>query len=470
MPGKTKFQRRIDAPGNHPGGGGEVIASTPSYAPPAIKSIPEPEDLVLSASISRSASTPSALIAATWSRPSGTVPQEYVIQVSTSNTFPAASTQTFNARSESATIDGLKPNTTYYVRVAAVFRSIQSGWSGVASTTTPNDTTPAAQPTGLAATWLGTGDLQITWANPADANFREVELRIYDSNGGTHYRTVNSAVGRFVYTVEMNLADTSGTGDPSLYIEARSRTWSNVLNNVSPATLSTTKSAPATPTLSHSWSGDTGNASADLTFTWNRIADAAVYRLTLNGGTPIELNSTSYTYTLAANIAQNGNADPTITYSLVAVDGLRQTSSAASGTATNAAPATPTATLTPGVVSGLHAVVTSSPAADFSAYEYVFKRDGSTVATVLSSAASMRYEMQGSGDDGYHSWTVEIRQRDAFGQYSSTYIPTAVAFEALTLTGLRATAAYTDSQGNTPATLNALKDANTTSGGVTYPA
>lgn len=470
--GKNKLNRRIDKPASFTGGA-EVEASTPDYAPPAVKtgSIPAPESLALDSFIGRSAATPTAYISATWDRPFGSDPQEYRVQVSASNTFPDGTTTTYATRTESATLDGLKPNTTYYVRVKAVYRSIESDWSDTASETTPNDTTPAAQPTGLSGTWIGTGDLQISFTPPTDENYKDTEFKIYASNGGTLYRTIYSRASPVIYRVAENLQDTSGAGDPSLYLEVRSRTYSNTINNTSVPTLTTTKSAPSAPTLAHSWTGDAGTAGADLKFTWSAIADAAYYTLALNGGTAQRHGANVYTYTYAHNVADNGtNGDPTITYSLRAVDGLGQQSTAVSGTATNAAPATPTATLEQGAVSGIHATVTSTPPADFWRNEFVFKRDGTTVATVLSASATARYEMQGASDVGYHSWTVVIRQEDLFAQFSSTVTPSAVAFEALTLAGLRAMARYTDSSGSSESTLAALKDGITTSGGVTYAA
>lgn len=470
MWGKDRRTRRIDKPAAFTGGA-SIEASTPDFAPPAPKSIPTPEGLVLDSFIGRSSAAPTAYITAAWDRPFGTIPQEYAVQVSISSAFPNGTTQTFATRTESATLDGLKPATTYYVRVAAIYRSIQSDWSDAVSETTPSDTTPAGQPAGLAGVWIGTGDLLLTWANPADDNFKDAEIRIFAASGGTLLRTVYSATQRFLYTAAMNLQDTAGVGDPSLYVVARSRTFANVTNTTSPPDLTTTKSAPSAPTLSQSWNGDTGTAGADLKLSWTAISDATYYLLQLNGLTAQRIPATVYTYTLAHNISDNGgNGDPSLTYSLKAIDGLGQQSTAVTGTATNAAPATPTATLTQGVVSGLLASVTSTPPADFWRYEYVIKRDGSTVATILSAASSIRYEQQGAGDDGYHSWTVVVRQEDLFAQFSGTATPSAVAFEALTLTGLRAQAAYTDSVGNSTGTLAVLKDGITTSGGVSYAA
>lgn len=476
-PGKRQTALRIDkAP---PLTVGSASADTAEdTAPPANPSIEAPDNLVLTTVIGYSSAAPSATISATWSQPIGTEPQRYVIQASTSDTFPAGTTRTETAPKErpNIAIDGLLPGVTYYVRVAAQYGGEQGAWSSMSPLvefenyiTSATDTTPAAQPTGLVGTWVGTGDLLLTWTNPTSANFKHVQIKIYASNGGTLLRTIDSAAGRFLYTAAMNLQDTSQAGDPSLYVEARSRTFSDVLNNTSAPTLSTTKSAPSTPTVTHSWTSDTGTAGADLTFNLTAVTDAARYKIALNAGTAREIGTT-YTYTLDANIAQNGSADPTIGYSVAAVDGLGQSSSAATGTATNAAPPVPAVTVF-GSAIGTFAIakVGGAQAADFAKYEYVWKRDGSTVTTRETPDSENVYEMSAAADTGPHDWTCVVRQKDAFGQYSSTTTSSAVAIDALPLSKLREDVIYRDSEGTDPATLKAaLADGVTNAGGITY--
>lgn len=452
-------------------------SSADDIAPPLPPTAPDaPTDVALTTGITYSTASPLAYIAATWLPPSGSEPTRYAFQVSESSTFPDASTLTFSTNVPSIRADGLKPATAYYARVAGVVRGVQGEWGNGSPfpITTASDTSPAGVPTGVSAVWVGVGDLRIRWTNPEEAiypNFKDVQIRIFASSGGTEYGAARyRASGEFVYTLAMNYADTAGVGDPSLYVELRSRTFSNVLGTVVNTGL-VTKAAPATPTgLTHSWTGDTGTAGAGLTFSWTDAVDAGAWIITLDT-VPRRIVANTYTYTLDTNRADHaGTADPAIAYNLVARDGFGQSSSAVIGTATNAAPPAPTATLTAGVISGLYASVTSTPVADFWRYEYVFKRDGTIVATVYSAASSYRYEQQGAGDDGYHSWTVVIRQQDLFGQFSATVTPAAVAFEALTLAGLRSQITYTDSVGNSAVTLAALKDAITTSGGVSYAA
>lgn len=468
--GKHKPLHRIDAKSSFTGGGA-VEATAASYAPPAIKSIPEPEDLVLDSGIGRSAVTPTAYITAVWSRPSGSVPQSYIIQVSEDSTFPDGETTAAPTLTESATLDKLKTATLYYVRVAAVYRSIQSGWSDTASETTPADTVPPSPVTSAAADFT-TGDLVLTWTNPTSDNLKDVEVDIYASNGGALLLTDHSATGSYILTAVDNLRITAGAGDPTLYIRLRARSYGNVYStNVF---VSATKTAPTAPAgLTTSWAGDTGTAGPDCTISWTAANYIRHYVLTIDGtARQVAGTANRYTYSLDTNRAEHsGTPDPALSITIAAVDRLLQSSTNSSTTATNAAPATPTATLEQGAVSGLHATVTSTPPADFLAYEFVFKRESTTVATVVTPQASAAYPMQGAGDTGYHSWTVVIRQKDAFGQFSATVTPAAVAFEALTLAGIRALIGYTDSLGTAPATLKtAFADGNVSSGGVSYAA
>lgn len=461
----------INLPPPVTGGGSEDSGAVDDVAPPANPTIDAPINLSLNSTIVYSSAAPQAAIDATWSSVGQATPSYYVVQVSLNASFTATGTISTQAIQASAHIEGLTPGTLYYVRVKAVAGRLGGEWSDTASITTDTDTVPASAPTSPSAAWIGVGDLRITWTNPTEANFKWVHVRVRASSGGTILREFESRAGVWVYRLAENLADTGGTGDSSLYVEMYSVTYSNV-NSSTVNTGLITKAVPALPTgFAQSWTGDTGTAGPDLTLSWTAANDAFAYRLTLNG-VARQFAGNRYTYSLDTNRAENsGTTDPTITYSLVAVDGFGQVSTAVSGTATNAGPATPTATLEQGAVAGVQATVTSTPPADFWRYEFVFKRDGATVATIYSTGATAGYEAQAAADVGFHSWTVVIRQQDLFAQFSATVTPAAVAFEGLTLAGLRAPISYTDSLATAPATLKtAFADGNVSSGGVSYAA
>jgi hypothetical protein len=402
---KTRAQLVINAkPAIDVGSPADSPSVVIDFAPPALPQPLAPSNLQLTSGTEFSTASLSARVTATWDAPPGVQPRSYIAQISESNTFPAIGTLTLSTRGDERSVDfgGQRPGITQYVRVAAVAQT-QGAYTAAVSIAAALDTTPAAQPTGLAASWVGTGDLLITWLNPSNLNFLEVELKIYTASGGVLLRTENRQGGSFLYQVHLNLYDTGGAGDFSLYIEARSRTYSNVLNTTSPPTLSTTKPAPATPSsVAHSWSGEAdhaGVAPADWVLTWTRSDTAARYRVTIDSvAYLVSGQADQFAYPLALNRSQHsGTPDPILSYAIVALDAFGQASTAVSGTATNEDPPAPTITITQGAMGGLYATIGGTLASDFVAYEIVWKRDGTTVATVESAAANQRYEQQGKG-------------------------------------------------------------------------
>lgn len=463
MPGKQRYLRSIDARPAQPFAPGADEFSAPAIAPPSQASIGAPSNLSLSTAIERSATTATSSITATWYPPSGVAPSSYLVQWSTSNTFPDTNIQ--SAPAESSVIGNLTPATTYYVRVAAVVAASQGEWSAASSITTASDTTPPAVPTSQAAGFFGIGDLAVQWTNPTSANFRDVEVTIYNDSGkSVTYATLYDATGRIVWTAAENLAATSGVGDNNVYVELRSRSWGGIFSSAV-NTGAVGKAAPAAPTVTVDFTG------ADAVYTITPPADAAQITFVADTGVTTRLIGVvgKYTYTYDANrVDHSGTADPSLSYSFIAIDGLNKSSTATTGTATNAAPSAPTVTLA-GAQNQLVCQVTSTPAADFAAYEYVWKRDGSTVVTQETTDAVGQYAAQ-AGDEGLHSWTCTVRQKDLFGQYSSVTTSSAVVLDALTIAYLRAGLIFTDSLGTAQATLAALKDGTTASGGQSYNA
>lgn len=433
-----------------------------SLVPPAIPSVNEPEDLVLTTFAGRSAVTPTAIIVADWDQPRGAEPQRYAVQYSTSSTFAAGSQTTvvYTASNiSSATIENLRTNTTYYVRVAALFRAIQSDWSESASITTPNDLVAPAPVTSLAATFVTTainnGDLVITWTNPTSDNFKDVVLEIYKSNGGTLLRTINSRTGRYIYTAGLNATDDASSGDPSLYIEATARSYNNVLSTV--VAVSPVKARPAnvgTPTIDFS--------GRDLVISWPVATGASDYRLTLNGAAR-EVRNRTYTYTFDENRTQNTTPDPTITYSIVALDAFDQTSvTATTGTATNAAPAAPTSVTVVGYFSTIAITVVATEPDDFVTYRYrVLRTNPSGTTVTFDSRSNLRsYSINTPA-----TYQVGVRVVDAFGQLSSETLSAAVVVDTLTLADLREDVLYSNVDGTSPSQLkSALADDNDTTG------
>lgn len=463
--GKHRPNRRIDNQPSAPSGvaSGEGSGYT---APPAPPTIPAPSSLTLATALTYSAVTPAARIDATWRNLESYELETYAVQIATDAAF-AVDMQVFMTAPNQASIsiDGLRCATTYYLRVRTVVGATPSDWSAAASITTPADLVPPAAPSGQAAAFIGGGDLVVTWINPTSANFRDVEIAIYESaTKTTLYGAFFDATQRCVWPAAANLAATSGVGDPTLYVELRSRSWGNVFSAAVTTGL-VTKAAPATPSgITQTWSGDTGTAGADWTIAWAAQSDATMWRLTINGGTPRTIASTTYTYTLDANIAQNASADPTLTYSLVAVDALLQSSAVASGIATNGAPPT-TALTAVGAVQAIAVSITPSAAADFAAYSLRIVKDGATQATVTTRATTALIDV---GPYGSGTYQIGVTVVDAFGQSSTETLSSGAFLEPFNLTAFRSGARYRDSLGTSSTSLDALKDTNLVSGGISY--
>jgi hypothetical protein len=477
---------RIDSPTLDPSAAaaaGGYVDQLESPAPPALAEVESPYGLLLSTLLSRSANTPTALVNATWSPPDGydtgtiSTTLSYLIQWSTDSTF-ATNVSGAAALQPSAAIDGLATGTLYYFRVAAVYSTVQSLYSTSNSITTAADTVPPDPVTSVAWFWGASGDLDITWVDPTSPNLKRVEVKIWsDAAKTTFYRALYAAAGalRTTYTAGMNAVDTNNVYDAAVFIEAKAQSWGGIDSTLAVPASQPTKAVPATPTgLTSSWASDTGVAGADCVISWTRGADAIKYRLTIDG-IARETVDDRFTYTFDTNRAEHSNVgDHVLTIGLVALDGLRQSSTSAPLTATNAAPTAPTVTLT-GAFSQLVCQVTSAPVADFLTYEYVWKRDGGTVRTLESSSSEQQYESGASGDEGSHSWTCTVRQRDLFGRYSTGTASSAVILDTLTIAYLRSGAFYTDDAGGTYAppasgTLASLKDGTTASGGISYSA
>jgi len=171
---------------------------------------------------------------------------------------------------------------------------------------------------------------------------------------------------------------------------------------------------------------------------------------------------------VAANLAAtSGAGDPFVQVEARARSwgGIFSTNSATN--ALKAAPATPVIS-----VAGFSQLavcrVTSKPESPTSMFEYVWKRDGTTVQTATIADTSDTYTSGAAGDEGTHSWTCLVRERDAFGQYSSAATTGAVVLDTLTTAYLRAGLVFSDDVGYSLASLRVLKDGITGAGGLSY--
>lgn len=277
MPRKNDRSREIDLKlASATAGGDPPSGVVPPTAAPAIPNQPAPTGLaVASNTILFSAVTPMALVGLTWNAPPGTPPAFYVVEYATNSTF-TTNLQRVHAYQTSAGIE-LPANTLYYFRVQGVTNFVASAYSSTVSVTTAADSTAAGQPTSIASDWSG-ADLVITWVNPSSANLRDVEVRIWNSSGKTVlYHTGYNSAGRYTWTIEQQRIDTSGSLDPSVFFELRSRTWAGTLGTA-PAGSTVTNATPSAPSAV---SFIQAPGSITITVTATPPADFAAYRYRL---------------------------------------------------------------------------------------------------------------------------------------------------------------------------------------------
>ena len=249
MAKKQTPQRVMDIERGTVGISGEVYAAVAASGP-AVGTSPPPTDLsVIGNVLTLSAQTPMARIRLQWRKP--LLAQEvrlYQVQVATNAGFTTGVIY-FNASDTSISIDVVTSTAgiAYWFRVRVLSGGVVSDWSASVTATSTADTTPAGQPTSLAWEWSG-ADLVLTWVNPTNANLKDIEVRIWESASKvTLYHTGYSATGRYAWTLPQQRIDTSGVLDPAVYVELRSRTWSNVLGTTTIPGTNPTNAVPSAP-------------------------------------------------------------------------------------------------------------------------------------------------------------------------------------------------------------------------------
>jgi hypothetical protein len=222
MARKDKPQRRIDQRVGALSGSNFLIEDFDAAPELEIGTadIVAPENLtVAGTTLAYSAYTPTATVALTWDTMYDRQIDGFVVEWALDSIFTDPVARIIAGNVSEAAIDGLPTDVTVYFRVAARFSYSQSDWSTSVSTTTAVDATAPDAPTSLLSNWSSiTGDLTIAWTNPTSRNAAYVRLRIYDSNGGTLLREIQSVAGRYVWTRAQQESDTSGAYDPSVYV------------------------------------------------------------------------------------------------------------------------------------------------------------------------------------------------------------------------------------------------------------
>jgi hypothetical protein len=477
-PRTKRPELRIDRRDGATLAGGAIVESGGSPASPGVTIPGPPEWLkVTGSALLNSSLVPEALVNLEWRRPATPGPiASYLVQWSLNSSFTSPTgiprtPETPQTPVITAAISPVPAGVTVWFRVAAIAAGgVQGTWSVATSTLTPADTTPPAAPTSLITSWSGlTGDLDLRWTNPASANFSYVRIRIYASNGGALLRTDRSVAARFTWSKAMQYLDTAGAFDPSVYVELHAVSIGGTLSTTA-LTGTATLAAPSAPAgLTSSWAGDTGTAGANCRITWTASSAVASYRLSIDGvsvGREAIVGG-GYDYSFDLNRAEHGGtADPALSLSLVAVDALGQASTAATQTATNAAP--PATTISAfGAFTMVGLTITASAAQDFQDYRVRVYKAAVLVRTLFVTATNTTYVIE----DGDGNYTFDVAVRDRFGQIgaaSSQTVPVELVDQGDFIADLRAGLSYQDSIATAPETLNGLKDDNTGTNVVTY--
>lgn len=441
-------------------GAGSTLESAGSTVAPAQPTPPAPTELaVISNTVGRSSASAIAIVGLQWRPPDGSPVRTYQVEIATDSAFTAIYRRDTSTMT-SARIE-LPTSRTFYIRVYAQAAAM-SAPSNVVTLVTADDTTAAGVPTSASAAFIGSGDLQVTWSNPASENLRDVEVKIWNASAKTTlYHTGYSANGRYIWTAAQNRSETSGTPDASVYVELRSRTWASVMSTaVVVGTI--TKAVPATPAgLSADFSGP------DCVINWTVASDAAFYRLSLDGVAQPNIAGGRYVYPLDLNRQQHsGTPDPVLSLSLVAVDALDQVSTAATATATNAAPPAPASVTATGGFSAFMASVSATEPPDFLTYRWRLIQTSPSAGDITWDDRST---LQTRNVTAAATYQVGVKIVDVFGQLSTEVLSSTFVLDALTLADLRLGVRYSDSLATAAATLKAaLADDNKASGGVSY--
>lgn len=465
---KNQPLRKIDIRTSNVGGGLPLLQEEQT-APPAAKSIPPPDTLILvSQGIQRSTQAPLAFVALSWNEAPNISPDYYNVEWSESSVF--TDVQRKRANQLNATIDALKVETTYYFRVQAVQGGTFSAFSSTLSVTTDPDLTVPPDPESVIANFTNS-DLVITWEKPVSEVYKDTKVVIYNNLrtiliAGPFY----TASERFVFTAEQNIYYTSNNPTKNVSIDVIGRSWSNVES--SGVTVTATAALPTTPnTITTTWDNDTGKAPADFTISWLAAPNADSYNLTIDGNT-FTTKDTRFTYRYETNLAQHTptltSGDYALTWTLQSKDKLTQVSTAASGTAINMPP--PSGVLTLSTVIGFStlgitaSLLSNTVIHDFDHYEWTITT-ASGIITHQSKTKDATIVVPITTSDLY---TVKVRITDVFDRSSPYTTASGIMIDTLNIDQLRAEAYYTDNLNNTQSTLAALKDTNTATS-VDYP-
>lgn len=227
---------------------------------------------------------------------------------------------------------------------AVYYEIIVRSWLGVVSSTVTGTATHSAPPpvTSVISNF-DTGDLEISWTNPA-TTFKDVEVKLYESAGkAINYKTYYIQGNRVKFTVEDNFNATAGVGDTSIYYEIKVRSWLEALSTAVSATVTHQAPDPITSATEDFTTGDLDIRWVNPSTPFKDI-EIKIYNDSGKGVTykTYYIQGNRIVFTVEDNFAATGNnPDPSVYYEIKARSWLNLTSTAVGDTVTKALPSAP---------------------------------------------------------------------------------------------------------------------------------
>jgi len=245
---------------------------------------------------------------------------------------------------------------------------------------------------------------------------KDYEVKIYDTLTGSLRRTEYVTDTYYIYTYEKNLED----GSPATYsFEIRVLARDVLLNRSLDARLSVTNTVPSAISLI-----DVNFTSANLLLNWVHAEESDLdhYLLILNGHTKLVADK-NYAYMYPDNVNDNITPDPSITYSIQAVDVFDQVSVAVTGTATNLPPSPVASISADPWIEGVSFTWPASLETDISHYTYRLQVSTDGWSGWLTTHGSYIYRALTADEITAHGREIviyiEVKIVDAFSQEST---------------------------------------------------
>jgi LmbE family N-acetylglucosaminyl deacetylase/3-mercaptopyruvate sulfurtransferase SseA len=292
-----------------------------------------------------------------------------------------ASVAVLGANTTTFSDTGLAASTIYYYRVLAANSVGNSGYSNIASATTPAAPTVPAAPTGLTATAVSSSQINLTWVDNAT---NETSYRVERSTDATTFTTL--------VTLGANVTTYSNTGLTASTTYYYRVLASNSVGNSAYSNTASATTAPPPPPATPSGLTATAVSSSQINLTWvDNATNETSYQVERSP------DGTTFTalVTLGANVTTYSNtgltASTTYFYRVRAANGGGNSaySNVASATTTGLPPAAPTGLTATAVSSSQINLTWVDNATNETSYRVERSPDGTTFTTLTTLGANV---------------------------------------------------------------------------------